>query len=179
MKIECPTSHKDKQGVFFKKSALWMMLALLFTTMQGCLIVPYPHTRVHHYVVRGRLIDENGTPVPNAMVVEFFKGSKTVTDENGCFAVRPLVVRHWVCFWSGHTSWISLLPGMFAYPASQECILVYAEGFPEHNFTIHSSCPCDEDYYRQAGDLVLFLSLQDGSKSNRYYKSSTEGKQQP
>jgi len=74
-------------------------LPLLLLVMQGCCFLPVPHPRLHAYGVQGRVVDEDGKPMPNVKVVSpardipggdgIIPKRETVTDTNGFFRLKP------------------------------------------------------------------------------------------
>ena len=130
--------------------ALWITVVLLFSTMQGCLIIPVPHTRLHAYGVKGRIVDEDGKPIVNASVVnEQAPKKKAISDVDGYFKLSP--VRGWHgAYFIGPIS-LSMFPG-FDVPSSLVDVYVNADGFSKQKFTFdyHDNRGKDwQEYHRQ------------------------------
>jgi len=128
------------------KGTLCIIVALLFSMLQGCLIVPVPHQRTHVHGLKGRVVDEAGAPVPNTEVVteeHKFGGititRKAVTDSNGYLKVKP--VKKWhgaycivlLNIHDGQPTGFSIFPD--GYVPASATINIYVSGSPEQKTT--------------------------------------------
>ena len=115
------------------------VLPLMLLATQGCL-VPIPSKVLHAYGVKGRVLDENGCPIPHAMILAETEQSakqkrQAVTGPDGCFEIKP--VKRWhgaVCL--APPSMIYLFPTFHPSFAPCEEISITAGGYPEQSFTL-------------------------------------------
>lgn len=150
-------------------TALRVVFVLMLLPATGCLVLPVPHTRLHAHGTEGRIVDEDGKPVPNATITSSSVWTKanpltTVTDENGCFFLEPVRKWHGAVFWGVIGCSFSFLPkGPCACPISDQDVEVRADGFAGQN--IHAmedmgtplfagSFGRDKNW-RATGDIVL------------------------
>jgi len=121
---------------------LFFAMALLFTLLQGCIILPIPHQRTYAYGLEGWVVDELGTPIPHAIIVtkegkvggiEIIR--EAVTDSNGYFKVKP--VKRWhgayvvvlLNVHNGQPTGFSIFPD--GYVPYSHIITFHAAGAPE------------------------------------------------
>ena len=128
---------------------LWALLALLFCFAQGCLIIPVPHTQRHADGVQGRVVDEDGMPVPNVTVISPAKKMtgvnvgkrEAITDADGYFTLNPVRGWHWgyfIPFFVTGTGNVSIWPYFDPYLEGISMtseLHLFAEGFPEQKIT--------------------------------------------
>jgi len=157
------------------RPCLRLLLPLLLL-VQGCLVVPVPHQRLHAYGIEGRVVDEDGNPVPNVKVVSPAKNTRlsgtaipkrlAVTDTSGFFSLKPAWGWHGAFLFSPMNGWDSIFP-MFAYTLRKRelqhgnnlCFI--ANGFPEQMTTLdywdsrHSRASRLEDNYITSKEFML------------------------
>lgn len=118
-----------------------VLAILLISSCTGCLILPIPHTRLHAYGVRGRVVDAiTGKPVQNATIRAYFgdtletdEGAAVKSDAAGRFRVDPKKGLHGA-YMIGPVSQ-SLWPGWDATGTDRK-ITIGAPGYSEQTFTI-------------------------------------------
>ena len=162
----------------------WVLLALTFLPMQGCLIlpVPVPHPRLHAYGVEGRIVDEDGKPVPNVKVVSpeqkeeqsrhYVRKREAVTDSDGYFKIKSA--------WGWHGAYVMVLLApcgagnhFSTFPQHKGAVWqadnkihFFADGFPEQKFTpYYWRSPLVKDLYNQR--------VASGYKDKAYVEDST------
>ena len=143
---KCSSSAPQKNPM---RLTVWALLALLFCLAQGCLIIPFPHTQCHADGVQGRVVDEDGMPVPNVTVISPAKKMtgvnvgkrEAITDADGYFMLNPVRGWHWGYFMpffvtgTGNVSiWPYFDPYLEGISTTSE-LQLFADGFPEQKFT--------------------------------------------
>jgi len=145
-------SRKIKKAATFSLiffPLLFVLELVCLFTMGGCVILPFPHTQRHADEVHGKIIDENGNPVPNVMVASPAKKMtgvnvgkrEAVTDADGCFTLKSVHGWHWgyfIPFFVTGTGNVSIWPYFDPYleGIGQGGELHFiAEGFPKQKFT--------------------------------------------
>jgi len=140
------------------------MLSVMLLVTQGCFL-PVPHQRLHSHGVKGWIVDENGNPIPHAIVVEndvvakenTTPKQKAITDPDGYFELKP--VRKWHgAFCVAPPSDFSLFP-FFHNPPDYKEIYIMADGFPEQNFSFRSlGFGFEEEFARSKYERDYFVA---------------------
>ena len=118
-------------------------IILLSTSLAipGCIVVPFPNSRVEGYGVISRVVDaDNGHPIAGAKVVDATDETRTVTtDASGKFQLEPMVRWHF-----------GYLYGVVSYPIwpfthdlllPHRSISIVAAGYDEATFLLDSLRP--------------------------------------
>ena len=135
------------------KKALFVILSLALLITQGCIIVPFPHTRLHAYGVQGRIVDADGNPVPNVTVsipaqkagIMNVPKREAITDSDGRFKIKAVHGWHGarilVFAPTGGENMASLFPFFDAFHDriglgwKNDKLRLHADGFPAQQFT--------------------------------------------
>ena len=114
--------------------------------------MPIPHQRLHSCGVKGWIVDENGNPIPHAIVIVDDINNQTITDPDGYFEKKPVWEWHGACVMAPPSAW-SLFPYYLYVPFFPDKeIWIIADGFPQQDFIIRYT---GDDYYK-AGKIMLY-----------------------
>jgi len=131
----------------------------LLAMVQGCLIVPVPHTRLHAYGIKGQIVDEEGVPVPNAVIegvsvpnkisINYKRKQRTtirkaVTDSDGYFTIKPIRGWHGAWFFAIPNGGGSLFPS-FPYLYFHDDLDIYVNAFGFSEKKVKISCFVEDE----------------------------------
>ena len=145
--------------IFTIKQCFLLLTCVLLLATKGCFIIPIPHTRLHAYGVKGRIVDINGNPVPSATITQdvwLNKKRETNTDMDGHFEIKPLEARHGA-FYIGILPLLgsgSLFPTFPTLPPLYSQIYISAEGFPKQRFS-NRIYPTSDNASKREGNFFI------------------------